>query len=67
MNPEKLIAALDGLITDIDNALDELVELDTPETEKASEILVIATMRLNALIDDLTDDREEPPPASGAM
>lgn len=59
MKPETkvyLVAALDQMITHIDNALDEIAEADAPEIQKAEVILMHVTMELNGLIDRLTEE-----------
>jgi prefoldin subunit 5 len=64
MKNEQLVATLDALITKIDNALDEIADTKTPETEKAATILMHVTMDLNVLIDDIIDSMH---PVSGAV
>ncbi len=69
MKPETevlLVAALDGLITKIDQALDELEVWGTDEgyssnrednaRQNAEHILMNVTMELNSLIDRLTEE-----------
>ena len=67
MKTENLVVALDSIITDIDNALDEMMDVDTIEADRARTMLMKATMRLNAVIDDLTGEVEPLPPVSGAV
>ncbi len=57
-NDEKIIVALDGMVTQIDNAIDELLDCDSPESKKAESILLNVSMQLNALVDILTDTGE---------
>lgn len=59
MKPETevyLVAALDGMVTKIDHALDELLDNDAPEIKKAEHILMHVTMELNGLIDRITKE-----------
>ncbi len=54
-----LVAALDSMITKIDNALDELLDLDTPESRKTEHTLLDVSMELSGLMDRLVEDAEE--------
>lgn len=67
LNSPQVVASLDMMITEIDNAIDELLDDETPEARKAEQILLKVTMELNVLVDRLTDEEAEDPQRSGAV
>ena len=52
----KVVAVLDHMVTQIDMAIDELLDDDTPEAKKAESILLNVSMELNILVDRLTEE-----------
>lgn len=58
LNDDKVMAVLDNMVTQIDMAIDELLEEDTPAIKKAEAILLNVSMELDILVDRLTEDDE---------
>jgi hypothetical protein len=70
MKPESevlIVAALDSMITRIDNAVDQLIDIDSPGARQAENILLDVTIELNGIIDRLAEEHEEQYPRSGAV
>lgn len=51
-----LVVALDGMITKLDQVLDELEDLETHNVTAAENMIMDITMEINGLIDRLTEE-----------
>ncbi len=51
----KIVAALDRIITKLDDAVDELLEIDTPASQKVESMLMNVSVDLTVLLDRITE------------
>ncbi len=58
MNNENLVRFMDKMVTQLDQALDELVELDSPESHKAESLILAVSLELTGLMDRIVDELE---------